>query len=556
LSAASAQRILVIGASAAGLKAAARAKRLLPAARVTVIDERSFISYGACGLPYYLSGDIDNLDALRQTPYGVLRDETFFARAKGVEVLTRLRAERIVPDRMVVEAVNLENQERLTLAFDELVIATGTSARCLPGVQPSDGVSTFRTPEEARALREGLQTGRIGEVVIIGAGFIGCELAGAFRELWGCEVALVEAEDRVLPQLLDQDMAGLVTAQLRRNGVRILTGAAVTAIAADDGKVRVDAGGQALPADRVVIAIGVAPRADLARDAGISIGPSGGLRVGERLETNRPHIYAAGDCIEVVHRVTGRPGLVPLGSLANRQGRVVGDNLAGKATRFGPVVGSAVVKIFDWNVAAVGLSETWARREGLQAHAALGTFLDSAHYYPEHKRLYLKLVYERESHRLLGLQAVGAGEVAKRADVFASLLHRQGRLEDLLDLEFCYSPPYNAALDPLHGLGCVALNQEETGVPGLGPLAPREGRHIIDVRLAEEITDEYPSLPGAVNIPLLELRGRVAELPRDKPLLIACAYGTRSYEVARWLVSEGFQDVAYLAGGAMMQAAL
>jgi rhodanese-related sulfurtransferase len=350
-------------------------------------------------------------------------------------------------------------------------------------------------------------------------------------------------------------MASLVAGELCRSGIGVKSGAPVESIATEGGKAVIEAGGETLRADRAVIAVGVVPRTDLAQEAGVATGPCGGLAVGERLETNLPHIYAAGDCVEVVHRVTGKRVLVPLGSLANRQGRVVGDNLAGKPTHFGPVAGSAVVKIFDWNVAAVGISEAWARREGLYARAALGTFLDSAHYYPEHHRLYLKLVYEEGSRRLLGMQAAGRGEVAKRADVFAALIHRGGRLEDLLDLEFCYSPPYNAALDPLHGLGSIALNQEETGVAALGPLAERDGRYIVDVRLAEEITDEFPLPEGAVNIPLHQLRARVDELPRDKPLLMTCAYGTRSSEVARWLASEGFVDVVFLAGGAMMQAA-
>jgi rhodanese-related sulfurtransferase len=263
---------------------------------------------------------------------------------------------------------------------------------------------------------------------------------------------------------------------------------------------------------------------------------------------------AAGDCIEVVHRLTGESNLIPLGSLANRQGRVVGDNLAGVPTIFPPVAGSACVKVFGWNVAAVGISAERARRAGLRPREALGTFFDAAHYYPEHGKLFLKLVYEEGTRRLLGLQAMGDGRAVQRADVFASLLHREGRLEDLLDLEFCYAPPYNAALDPLHGLACAALNQEETGIDGLSPISVPQDRFVVDVRLPEEITAEQPSPAGAANIPSQELRGRLDEVPRDQPLLIFCAMGTRSAEAARWLAAEGFTDIVYLAGGAWMQA--
>ena len=585
-------KIVVIGASAAGLKAAARARRLLPAAEVTVLDERSFISYGACGLPYFLSGDVDSLDALRETMYGAIRDPDFFAKAKGLDVRTGLRVESVDAERRVVTAVSCEpdegdSEDRIEFSYDRLVLATGAAPRRLPGAETRKAgaaVSCFHTPEDARALRQGLQTGQIGGVIVVGAGFIGCELAGAFSELWGCEVTLIEAADSVLPELLDADMAELVAGELQRNDVTVRTGAAVERIVTEGGvedgakagdgdlKAAVFAAGETLRADRAVIAAGVTPRVDLAAGAGLEVGPCGGLVVNERLQTSRPDIYAAGDCIEVVHGITGQPVFVPLGSLANRQGRVVGDNLAvehgwkgvgaqagagsmaADFSRFGPVVGSACVKIFDWNVAVAGITATQARRAGLEAREAFGTFFDTAHYYPEHGKLFLKLVYEEGTQRLLGLQAVGDGQTVKRADVFAALLQRGGKLEDLLDLEFCYAPPYNAALDPLHALGCTALNVEETGIAGLGPDATPDGRFVVDVRLAEEITDDQPSPPGAKNIPIQELRSRVDELPRDKPLLILCAMGTRSAEAARWLMAQGFTDIVYLAGGAMMQA--
>jgi len=543
------QKIVVIGASAAGLKSAARAKRLMPEAQVTVLDERSFISYGACGLPYYLSGDVENLDKLRETVYGLIRDPDFFATVKGLDVHTGIRVVRFDPERKLVEAVNLKKDERPVFPYDKLVIATGARPRPLIGVQPGEACSFFHTPEEATALRKGLETGQISSVIVVGGGFIGVELAGAFSELWGCEVTVLEATDRLLPQLMDAEMSASIAGQMRRNRVEVHTGMPVTRASTEGGKALVAAGGKSFRADRVVVAVGVVPRISWALESGIETGPCGGVAVGERLETNLPDVFAAGDCVEVVHRLTGRPVLIPLGSLANRQGRVVGDNLAGKLTRFGPVAGSACVKIFDWNVATTGLSVVGAKQNGLRAKAIWGTFMDSAHYHPEHKQIFLKLVYEEGTRRLLGLQACGAGEVVKRVDVLASLLHREGTLEDLLELEFCYSPPYNAPLDPLHTLGCAALNQEESGIPGIRPDSSLANRYVLDVRTPEEITDEYPTPTGAVNIPLQELRSRVDELPQDEPLLIVCAMGTRSSEASRWLVSRGFTDVVYLAGG-------
>jgi rhodanese-related sulfurtransferase len=290
-----------------------------------------------------------------------------------------------------------------------------------------------------------------------------------------------------------------------------------------------------------------------AAEAGLATGSTGALVVDEHLRTSAPDVYAAGDCVEVTCALTGQSRFVPLGSLANRQGRVVGDNLGGLASRFGPVAGSACVKVFDTNVAATGLSEKAALRAGLEARAAWGTFLDVAHYFPEPKNIFMKVVYEAGSGRLLGLQAVSEGDVVKRIDVAAAVLLRGGTLHDLLDQEFCYSPPFNAALDPLHGLAATALNQERFGIPGLVPDAEVRGRAVLDVRKDDEITDARPRLPGAQNIACEVLRERLVEIPRERPLLIVCEKGPRSAEAARWLQGQGFQDVAFLAGGSAMR---
>lgn len=552
------KRIVVIGASAAGLKAAARARRLLPEASIVVLDERASISYAACGLPYYLSGDIQRLEALREMPFGVMRDEAYFAQVKGVEVRTGVRARRLDREARTVEAVASATGETVTLPYDDLVLATGAGPVLPPGVVAGGAVGTLLTLEDAETLRRGLETGRVGSAVVVGAGLIGCETALALCDLWGCRVTLVEAADRVLPQMLDREMGDLVAGELARAGVEVVTGARATRVVTVDGRaaVTIQTGGAAreLDADRAVVAVGVAPRVDLARDAGLAIGPGGGLLVDDRLRAGDPHIHAAGDCIEAAHRVTGRPALMPYGSLANRQGRVVGDNLAGRDTRLPPAVGAACVKIAGWNVAVAGLSEAAAHTAGLTPRAVWGTFLDRPHYYPEHAALFMKLVYEAGGGRLLGLQAVGPGDAVKRADVFAALLQRDGRLEDLLDLEFCYAPPYNGPLDPLHSLGGIALGIEREGLAALPPSADLDGRAVIDLRSPDEIAGGVASPPGALNIPIMELRARAAELPADRALLLACAMGPRSAEAARWLLGQGRRDVAFLGGGVRMRA--
>ncbi len=545
-------RILVVGASAAGLKAAARVRRLLPSAPVTVVEEREVFSYAACGLPYFLSGDIDDLGSLRRTGWGAMRDAAFFARAKGIEVLTGLRAVGLDPERRVVVAADAAGTER-ELLYDRLVLATGAAPVVPAGVEIGGPVGTFHVAEDALALRRDLQAGGIGSAVIVGGGFIGCELAVAFAELWGCETAILEAESSPLPRLLDPEMGAVVTAALAGGGVAVHTGCPVTSARAEDGQAVVEAGGRTWRADRAIVAVGVRPRVDWLAGSGLRLGPLGGIAVDKRLRTSLPDVWAAGDCIEVLHAATGRPCLLPLGSVANRQGRVAAEGMAGRPARFGPVAGCSAVKVFATDVAAAGLTEDEARRNELAVRSVWGTFDDRPHYFPEHGLLHLKLVYEEGTGRLLGLQAVGGG-ADKRVDVAAQVLRRGGGLADLLDIEHCYSPPYAPALDPLHGLAAAALNREELGALPLSPRADADGRLVVDLRTAEEAGAD-PAPAGAVHIPLEELRERAGELPPDRPLLLVCAMGPRSWEAARLLSARGWSDVVYLGGGMALRGA-
>jgi NADPH-dependent 2,4-dienoyl-CoA reductase/sulfur reductase-like enzyme/rhodanese-related sulfurtransferase len=547
-------RILVLGASAAGLKAASRARRLMPRARITVVDEREFVSFGACGLPYFLSGEIDRLESLRETAYGAVRDAAFFHATKDVELQTGQRIVAIDRDAKAVTVEQIVGGSRTMLMYDQLVYALGASP-CVPeGIVPGSAVATVHTPEATRSLRQGLESGAVGTCVVIGGGFVGVETAVAMTDLWGCAVTVVEAADHLLPGMLDADMARMVEAALVAAGVTVRTGAAVTAARTAGGRAVVELGDETLTADRAVIALGVAPRTALARAAGLAVGQHGGLVVDANLRTSDPHILAAGDCIELVNHVSGEICRVPLGSLANRQGRVAGDVLAGRDSQFPAVMGSCAVKVAAVDVAATGLSETAARAAGLEPAVAWGAFGSNAHFYPEHERVYLKLIYERDGDRLLGLQAVGPGDVVKRVDVFASLLRVDADLADLLDAEFCYSPPFNAPLDPLHGLAAAALNARESGIGQAPPFAASDGRVLLDVRTAAEFAATPPATAGAVNIPLAELRERVGELDAGRPVLVACAKGPRSFEAARVLQDRGFEDVVYLAGGFEMEA--
>ncbi len=562
-----APRILVLGASAAGLKAAARARRLLPDAHVTVVDQREVVSFGACGLPYFLGGEIERLDALRETGWGAVRDATFFRTVKGVDLQTGWRVLAIDRDARAVTVERADaprrgdGSERTMLMYDRLVYALGARPRLPAGVEPGPAVTGLSTPEEAAALRDGLQWGAVGSCLILGGGCVGLETAVALTDLWGCEVTILEAAPSLLPELLDPEMAALVTARLEAAGVTVRTGVAVAAArTAADGRAEVtvagDHGEETLRADRAVTALGVEPRTELARASGLAVGDLGGLVVDAHLQTSDPDILGAGDCLELVHHVSGEICRAPLGSLANRQGRVVGDVLAGLDSEFSAVAGSVAVKVLDLNVAATGLTGAAAREAGFDVAVTWGAFHDRTHFYPARENIYLELVSERGSDRLLGLQAVGLGDVVKRVDVFTALLRADGGLDDLLDTEWCYAPPYNAPLDPLQSLAATARNVALCGVGQAPAAAAAEGRLVLDVRTrAEFAAAGLPAPPGARNIPLEELRDRAAEVPVDQPVLVICARGPRSFEAARILQERGCDDVVYLAGGVHMRGA-
>ncbi len=552
----SAFRILVLGASGAGLKAAARARRLLPGAHVAVVDRRADIGSYTCGLPLYLSGDVERIEALGETSYGARRDAAFFRQIKDVEVMTGARIVALDRDtRAVTIERAADGSGRTMLLYDKLVYALGARPRVPPGFQLGQAVLSVASSRDAVALRGALQAGEVGSCLVVGGGCAAVETAAALADLWGCEVTLLEAADRLLPHLLDADLSRLVAAELDRVGVRVRTGLAATGAAdAEDGHATVAAGGERLIADRAVLALGTTPRTELARSAGLAVGEGGGLLVDGQLRTSDPDILAAGDCIELVHHTSGELCRLPLGSLASRQGRVAGDVLAGRFSEIAAVVASRAVKVLGLNVAVCGLSAAAARAADLDPVVTTGAFCDRAHYHPEQALIHLQLVHEAGSGRLLGLQAVGPGDVVKRVDVFAALLRQDGDLGDLLDAEFCCAPPYNAALDPLHELAAAALSQQEGRAIQAGPFSDPGGRLVLDVRTPAEVAAAADALPGAVNIPLADLRQRAGELPADRPLLVVCAKGSRSAEAAGILRERGFADVVYLAGGMTMRA--
>lgn len=549
-------RIVVVGANAAGLRAAARAKRLLPHSAVTVIDRGQFISYGACGMPYLVSGDIETADKLRETAYGVIRDPDFFRRAKGLEVVTRTEAERIDREGRKVVCKSLLTGEISEYPYDKLILATGAAPTVPHGIpRQSARVSTFKILEDAIALRKALQTGKIEKVGLVGAGPIGCELAEAFTAMWGAKVLLFDAAPTILPAMLDPEMARAVESVLEGEGVEIHTDCPLLGVIESEEGVTVRTPKGDFDADHVIIAIGVKPDNRLAADCGLRIGKTGGIVVDERMTTSDPDIFAAGDCVELKHLISGRPVLLPLGSLANREGRVIGSNLGGGDERFGSVVGSGAVKVFDMNVSSTGLTTRAAQEAGFDVGAAWGSFTDKSDYYPGSENLHLKLLYDRKTTKLLGLQGYSRGEVVKRVDLFASLLKHGGKLEDLLDAEFAYAPPFAPAVDPLYSIACTARNELLEGIRSLPPDADLGDRLVVDVRRAREASDRPLPEKETKHMPFEEFRVICDQVPTGKDVVCICSKGVRSSEAVRILREKGFANVKYLGGGALMKLA-
>ncbi len=537
--------VVVVGGSAAGLKCACRLARIVPGWRITVVEERQEFSYAACGLPYVLSGDVDDPDALRRTADGALRDEEYFARVKGIQLRVGWRATAIDPGRRRLQLRSAAGATE-ELAWDELVLATGAVPTRLPFVSSHPRVTAFHTLEDLKALRRGLERGELGHVAIVGAGLVGCELAEAFRALWGAEVTLVEREGWPLPAVVDREVGEVVAAALRAGGVRLHCGASVVAIETAKDGVRIGWSGGEVAADAVVVAVGVQPATELARTAGVTLNERGAIVVDERMATSVPGIWAVGDCVAVPHAVLPAPVCLPLGSLANRQGRVAANNIAGRDDRLPPVAGAMAVKVFDCHVGATGITSTAAREQGWEAASVWVAAHDRAHYWPEVDEIGLALVWDPDTLRVLGVQGVGSAEVIKRIDVATQVIARRGRIDDLAHVEHAYAPPYAPALDPLAVLAFAAQNQRD-GVAARSPLAELADAAIVDVRHQDE-REERPANDGrALAVPLEEMRSEAGALDSGATTVV-CERGARAAEAVRILAAAG-RTARYLGGG-------
>ena len=538
-------KVVIVGGVAGGATAAARIRRLNEQAEIVVFERSGYISYANCGLPYYI-GDVitDRSDLTLQTP------ESFFSRFR-VNMKVRHEVTAIHPEEKTVSVKNLETGEEFEESYDKLILSPGakpTQPR-LPGVG-LDKLFTLRTVEDTFCIKDYINANHPKSAVLAGGGFIGLELAENLREL-GMDVTIVQRPKQLMNPF-DADMASFIHNEMRKHGVKLALGHTVEGFEERDGGVDVllkDE--QPLHADMVILAIGVSPETTLAKDAGLELGIKGSIVVNDRMETSISDIYAVGDAVQVKHFVTGQDVLLSLAGPANKQGRIAADNICGGDSRYTGSQGSSVVKVFDMTAASTGVNETNAKKAGLDVDTVILSPMSHAGYYPGGKLMTMKVVFEKETYRLLGAQIVGYEGVDKRIDVLATAIRAGMKATELKDLDLAYAPPYSSAKDPVNMAGFMIENIAN-GVLKQWHLAdvdtlPRDGSvTLLDTRTAEEFTLGH--IDGFINIPVDELRERLDELDKGKPVYVICQSGLRSYIACRILAGNGFECYNFSGG--------
>ncbi len=531
------KRIVIVGGVAGGASAAARARRLSEDAEIVMFERGQYISFANCGLPYHIGGQIQERQRLLvQTPEAMNRR---FA----IDVRTRSEVTRIDREKHEVTVRDLAKGQDYQIAYDALILSPGAEPvrPKMSGVD-SPRVFTLRSIPDMDAIKAAVEQQETRRAVVVGGGYIGLEMTEALVDR-GLEVSLVELEPCVMGTV-DPEMAAPLHEEMRLHGVDLHLGTSVTEIDTQEGSVLVRLNdGQQIETDLVVMAVGVRPEVKLAREAGLQVGTRGGIVVDEHMRTSDPDIYAAGDAVEVTDFVGGFATVIPLAGPANRQGRIAANSIFGRESRYTKTQGTAICKVFNLAVATTGMNEKNLKRQQIAYEKVYVHPASHAGYYPGASQLSLKLLFDPQTGKVLGAQCVGTKGVDKRIDVIAVAMRAGMTVFDLQDLELCYAPPFGSAKDPVNYAGFVAAN----AIAGDMPLChvhelvnPRENQRLIDVRSPGEV--QAGTIPGAINIPIDELRSRLGNLPKDKELLIFCQVGLRGYLACRILNQRGFSS--------------
>ncbi len=553
-------KVVIVGGVAGGASCAARLRRLDETAEIIMVERGPYVSYANCGLPYHVGGLIEKESSL------LVADESTFRNQFAIDVRTRCEAIAISPENKTVDLRNVATGEVTTESYDKLVLSPG-AAPIRPPVPGIDlpGIFSVRTVPDARTIRTWIEQGttepcgmdtysgfqtvkRTKRAVVVGGGFIGLEMAENLIHL-GLEVTLIQRGNQILTPI-DQEMARFGERYLEKHGLRISLNDGLTGFQqAANGSLEVlTQSGKTYPADIVILGIGVKPETDLAKQAGLEIGERGGIRVDDQMRTSKPDIFAVGDAIEVKDFVTGQWSLYALAGPANRQGRIAADVIAGRNSRFRGTQGTAIIGLFGGAIAWTGVSEKVLTRLGDTDFEKIYIYPNShAGYYPGAKMLAMKVIFRKSDGRILGAQALGLDGVDKRIDAIAMAIQMGATIYDLEEAELCYAPQFGSAKAPVNFAGMVAADVLRGDMP-LSHWNNIESGLLLDVRNPEEL--EIESVPGAVNIPLPELRARLGELPRDQEILVFCRSGQRAYYATRILVQNGFK-ARNLSGGMM-----
>ena len=538
-------KVVIVGGVAGGATAAARIRRLDEKAQIVVFERSGYISYANCGLPYYIGDVITDAEELTlQSP------ESFYSRFR-VDMRVHHEVTEIHPEKKTVSVKNLKTGEEFEESYDKLILS--------PGAKPTqprffgadlDKVFTLRTVEDTLRIKNYINENHPKSAVLAGGGFIGLELAENLREL-GMDVTVVEYAKQLMSPF-DSDMAAFIHNEMRKHDVKLVLGRAVEGFEEKDGGVDVLLKDEApLHADMVVLAIGVTPDTALAKEAGLELGIKGAIVVNDRMETSVPDIYAAGDAVQVKNSVTGDDALISLAGPANKQGRIIADNICGLDSRYKGSQGSSVIKVFDMTAALTGINERTAKTVGLNADTVILSPMSHAGYYPGGKVMTIKVIFEKDTYRLLGAQIVGYDGVDKRIDVLATAIRAGLKATDLKDLDLAYAPPYSSAKDPVNMAGFMIDNiakgvlkqwhlEDADKLPCDGSVT------LLDTRTVGEYTQGH--IEGFKNIPVDELRERLDEVEKGKSVYVICQSGLRSYIASRILEGSGYTAYNFAGG--------
>ena len=537
------KKIVIVGGVAGGASCAARCRRLDETAEILLLDRGPYVSFANCGLPYYVG------DVIKDESKLLLASEALFRDRFNIEVRTRHEAVAIDRDKREIEVRELATGRVYRESYDALVLSPGAMA-VRPPLQGIDlpGIFVMRSIPDSRDVRAWIDAKQAKSAVVVGGGFIGLEMAENLAHR-GLSVTVVEMLNQVMPPL-DPEMAQPVQQHMEAHGIKMALGDGVAGFETNGtGQLVVSTkSGAAHAGDLVILAIGVRPETALAKAAGLELGERGGIRVDDQMHTSDPHIWAVGDAVETRDIITGQATLIPLAGPANRQGRIAADVICGRDSHFRGVQGTAICGVFDIAVASTGASEKALQRAGITDYDKVYLHPNQhVGYYPGAKQINLKLIFRKSDGRILGAQAVGEADVARRIDVIATAIQFGGTVYDLEEAELCYAPQFGGAKDPVNFAGMISSN----ALRGDNPLADwgqlgSDGAFLLDVRDPDEFEEGH--IPGAFNLPLNEIRTRMAELPRDREISIYCGVGQRAYYATRLLLQNGYR-AKNLAGG-------